>query len=160
VRIVRLPLLAGMLATALIGFTTGGVSAYGSADNPQAQIEYSQNCNNPAYCQGPFGLGGVWIWIEIDGGPTTGTADAAGAVCEHFPGLGGDADPIRGEVTWVWSPTPIGFDATMGTWSDPNDEGWFVVSFPGFGNASFPVTLGHYAAHPHPAVNFELEVAP
>jgi hypothetical protein len=160
-RIVRLVLLASLLAAASLGVNAGSVAAYGVADTPLAQIEYSQNCDNPSLCQGgPFGAGGVWLWIEIDGGPTSGTADVAGAGCFHIPGVGGGADPIRGEAPWTWSPTPVGFDATMGTWSDPDGDGWYVLAFPGFGFVSFPVTQGHYAAHPFPAVNFELQVAP
>jgi hypothetical protein len=152
--------LAGLIAAASFGLTPGGVAAYGHADGPLAQIEYSQNCNNPAQCHGPFGLGGVWLWIEIDGGPTVGTADVAGAACSHLPGVGGGAQPIRAEVTWSWSLTPIGLDTTMSTWSDPNGDGWYNVFFPGFGIASFPVTIGHYSDHPFPGVNFELQVAP
>ena len=156
-RMVRLVFMAGLLAASSLGLTAGTVAAYGAADNPLAQIEYSQNCDNLALCQGPFGAGGVWFWIEIDG---DGTGDVAGAACSHWPGSGGGASSIRGEVTWTWSPTPVGFDATMGTWSDPDNDGWYVVAFPGFGFASFPVTVGHYSDHPAPAVNFELQVAP
>jgi hypothetical protein len=159
-RMIRVLLAAGLLAAASLGVTAGGVGAYGAADTPLAQIEYSQNCDNPTYCTGPFGLGGVWLWIEIDGGPTSGTADVAGAACGHVPGFGGGADPFRGEASWFWSPTPIGFDLTLGTWSDPNHDGWYVLAFPGFGLASAPVTQGHYSGHPFPAVNFDLQVAP
>jgi hypothetical protein len=54
----------------------------------------------------------------------------------------------------------VGFDATMGTWTDPDGDGWYVLFDPSFGFASFPVTHGHYSDHPHPGVNFELQVAP
>jgi hypothetical protein len=157
-RIVRTVFLAGMLAATSFGFTAGGVAAYGHADHPLAQIEYSLNCNNLQLCGG--GGGGVWVWIEIDGGPLSGTADVAGAGCFHLPGLFGGAESIRGELDWYWSPTPVGLDATMGTWKDPYDDGWYVVTDPNMGPASFPVTVGHYSAHPFPAVNFELQVAP
>jgi hypothetical protein len=159
-RVVRLAFLAGLLAAASLGVNAGSVAAYGAADSPLAQIEYSQNCDNLSLCQGGFGPGGVWLWIEIDGGPTSGTADVAGAGCFHFPGLGGGADPISGEATWFWSLTPVGFDATLGTWTDPNHDGWYVLTFPGFGFASFPVTTGHYGAQFAPGINFELQVAP
>lgn len=155
-RIVRLVFLAGLLAAASLGFGAGGVAAYGHSDHPLAQIEYSANCNNLQLCGG--GGGGIWIWIEIDGGPLSGDADVAGAGCQHLPGLGGGADSIRGEADWFWSSSPVGFDATMGTVSDPN--GWYVVVFPGFGAASFPVTVGHYSANPAPGINFQLQVAP
>ena len=74
-RIVRVALIAGLLAVASMGFGASGVAAYGHADHPLAQIELSLNCNNPDFpgCQPPpvgFGLGGVWLWIEIDDGDT------------------------------------------------------------------------------------------
>jgi hypothetical protein len=156
-RAVRFVLLAGLLVAASLGFTAGSVAAYGVADNPLAQIEYSQNCNNPTYCQS---LGGVWVWIEVDGGPLRGTADVAGAGCFHRLGFGGGASSIRGEFDWFWSSTPVGFDATLGTWNDPDGDGWYVVFDPNFGFASFPATHRHYSGHPHPGVNFELQVAP
>jgi hypothetical protein len=155
-RVLRLGLLAAAMAVASLGFAAGGVAAYGRADQPLAQIEYSANCNNLQLCGG--GGGGVWVWVEIDGGPLSGTADVAGAGCFHLPGLFGGADQIRGEFDWFWSPTPVGFDTTMGTVSDSN--GWYVVIDPNMGPASFPVSQGHYSAHPAPGVNFELQVAP
>jgi hypothetical protein len=156
VKFLRVFLVAGTLAasSAAIGATT--VLAYGAADHPLAQIEYSQNCNNLQLCGG--GGGGVWIWIEIDGGPTSGTADVAGAGCFHLPGVFAGAAPIRGELDWYWSPVPVGFDATLGTVTDLN--GWYVIIDPNMGPASFPVSVGHYSAHPFPGVNFELQVAP
>jgi hypothetical protein len=157
-RIVRMMLLAGLLAAASIGVSAGGAAAYGTADNPLAQIEYSQNCNNLQLCGG--GGGGVWFWVEIDGGPTSGTADVAGAGCHHIPGLFGAADSMRGETSWFWSPTIVGFDAAFGT--DPADaNGYYVVAFPGFGvPASFPVTVAHYSAKPAPGIVIQLQVAP
>ena len=88
-RIVRLVLLGGLLAAASLGFYCRAVSAaYGRADNPLAQIEYSANCNNLQLCGG--GGGGVWVWIEIDDGDTLGdgigTADIAGAGCTTCQG--------------------------------------------------------------------------
>ena len=151
-------LVAGVLAVASLGVSTGAVSAYGKADNPLAQIEYSANCNNLQLCGG--GGGGVWVWIEIDGGPTSGTADIAGAGCHHLPGVESGADSIRGEFPWYWSLGFVGIDVTMGTWDDPNNDGWYVIVTPGMPPVSFPVTKGHYSAHPYPAVNFELQVAP
>jgi hypothetical protein len=155
-KLVQRLFLASLLAVAAAGATTGGVTAYGRADHPLAQIEYSENCNNFQLCGG--GGGGVWIWIEIDGGPLSGTADVAGAGCFHQPGLFAGATSIRGELDWYWSPVPVGFDATLGTVTDLN--GWYVITDPNMGPASFPVSVGHYSAHPFPGVNFELQVAP
>src|SRR5215831_115288 len=99
----RLVLSASLLAIAALGATTGGVAAYGHADHPLAQIELSGNCNNPdvPLCAPPeaggIGLGGIWLWIEIDG---NGSGDVAGAGCGHIRGVGGGADSIRGDITW------------------------------------------------------------
>jgi hypothetical protein len=154
-RIVRVALIAGLLAVASMGFGASSVAAYGHADQPLAQIELSLNCNNPDFpgCQAPFGLGGVWLWIEID---ANGTADVAGSVCGHVRGVGGGASSIRGEFDWWFSPTPVGGIL----FADPN--GYYVVDFgPVLGSAvSLPVTQGHYSAHPVPGVAIELQVAP
>ncbi len=157
-RIVRLVLLAGLLAIASLGLTTTGVAAYGHADGPLAQIEFSANCNNPGFllCQ-QVGLGGIWLWIEIDSDTGVlhdgGDADVAGAGCGHAPGVGGSAESIRGEFEWTWSQFPQGFPGAFLA-LDPN--GYYNVAF-GF---SFPVTVGHYSLHPAPGVAIELTVAP
>jgi hypothetical protein len=157
-KIIRVALIAGLLAVASMGFSTGGVAAYGHADQPLAQIELSLNCNNPDFpgCQPPpvgFGLGGVWLWIEID---ANGTADVAGSVCGHVRGEGGGAHSIRGEFDWSFSPTPVGGIL----FADPNR--YYVVDFgPVLGSKlSLPVTQGHYSSHPLPGVAIELQVAP
>jgi hypothetical protein len=157
-KIVRIALIAGLLAAASMGFSASGMAAYGNADQPIAQIELSLNCNNPDFpgCQPPpvgLGLGGTWLWIEID---ENGTADVAGAVCGHVRGEGGGAFPIRGEFEWWFSPTPVGGLL----FTDPN--GYYVVDFgPVLGSAvSLPVTRGHYSAHPLPGVAIELQIAP
>ena len=161
-------LLAAVLAIASLGVSTGAVSAYGRADGPLAQIEFSANCNNPAFflCfppeQGGIGLGGIWIWIEIDGGPgaTSGDADVAGAGCGHIRGVGGGAGSIRGEVHWWWSASPEGQDVSgfLGYPADPH--GYYNVALgPGM-TFSFPVSQGHYSGHPVPAVAIELQIAP
>jgi hypothetical protein len=151
-------LIAGLLVVASMGFGTSGVAAYGHDDQPLAQIELSLNCNNPDFpgCQPPpvgFGLGGVWLWIEIDG---VGTADVAGSVCGHDRAGSGGAFGIRGEFDWSFSPTPVGGIL----FPDPN--GYYVVDFgPVLGSKlSLPVTQGHYSAHPLPGVAIELQVAP
>jgi hypothetical protein len=157
-RMFRVALIAGLLVLASMGFSASGAAAYGHADQPLAQIEVSLNCDNPDFpgCQPPpvgFGLGGVWLWIEID---ANGTADVAGAVCGHVRGEGGGAFSIRGEFEWSFSPTPVGGIL----FADPN--GYYVVDFgPALGSAlSLPVTQGHYSSHPLPGVAIEMQVAP
>jgi hypothetical protein len=154
----RIGLVAGMLAFAGLGATVSGVAAYGAADHPLAQVEFSGNCNNPAvpFCQ-QVGLGGIWLWIEID---ANGTADVAGAACGHVPGGGpgtSGAGSIRGEFPWTMSDTPQGMDVTFGGYNGA--AGYYNVSV-GFETFSFPATTGHWSAHPAPAVAIETQVAP
>lgn len=159
-RKIRFALLASSLAIGLIGFSAGGVAAYGSADHPVAQLEFSGNCNNPTFalCAPPpngFGLGGIWLWIEIDANHT---GDVAGAVCGHvLGGPRGGAGSVRGDVTWWWSQLPQGGPTTFGP-LDP--AGYYNVALPIGDVLAFPVTQGHYSAHPAPGVTLETTVAP
>jgi hypothetical protein len=155
-------LLAGCsLALAFSGLVAGSAVAYGKADHPLAQVEVSANCNNPGFplCAPPpdgVGLGGIWLWIEIDQG---GTADVAGAGCSHLKGVTG-ADSIRGEAPW-WSfhgsaaDLAAAFPGTFVVGTDPNND-YYVVPF-GF---AFPVTTGHYAVRLATGVFIQAQVAP
>ncbi len=149
---------SGMLAAFGIVGGAGNVLAYGAPDHPLAQIELTANCNNPDHplCQpspAGFGLGGVWLWIEIDAG---GSGDIAGAGCGHIRGVGGGADSIRGDITWVKVTLPPG---AFPFWTDPTNT-YYLVTL-GNGDAlPFPVTVGHYSFSPAPAVAFQLQVAP
>jgi len=154
----RIGLLAGSLALLSLGMTASGVAAYGAADQPMAQVEFSANCNDATFdlCQ-RVGLGGIWLWIEIDG---NGTADVAGSGCFHVPGGGpgtSGAESITGEFPWTWSATPVGTDVTFGAYDGA--EGYDVVDL-GFETFSFPATYGHWSGHPVPAVAIETQVAP
>jgi hypothetical protein len=157
-RSLRILAAVGILAFAALGPAAGAVAAYGKAEQPLAQIEFSGNCNNDSYflCAPPpdgFGLGGVWLWIEIDAG---GSGDVAGAGCGHIKGVGGGAGPIRGEITWVafhGAPPPGSF------FVDPNDDYYIVTLGPGE-SIPFPATVGHYSFMPAPAVALQLQVAP
>jgi hypothetical protein len=160
-RTVRSVALAGLLATTAIGLAVPTVGAYGRADQPLRQIEFSANCNNPSFflCaprpQG-FGIGGIWLWIEID---ADNTADVAGAACGHtIGGGGGGAGSMRGNATWWWSATPQGAPAAFGAPPDPN--GYYNVAIPGGEVIAFPVTIGHYSAHPVHGVAINVQVAP
>ena len=159
-RPLRTLLAAGLLGFALIGATAGGALAYGRADGPLAQIEFSANCNNPDFelCQ-QVGLGGIWLWIEIDSAQGQ-TADIAGAGCGHIKGVGGGADSIRGEIDWEWTATPQGLP---GGFLPPDPAGYYTIVLQGPDGPepfSFPVTVGHYSLHPAPGVAIELQVAP
>ena len=157
----RLLLAASLLAVAALGASTGGVAAYGHADQPLAQIEFSANCNNPAFilCGPPpdgFGLGGIWLWIEID---ADGTGDVAGAGCGHDRAGSGGAFPIKGEITWT-----EGTDIGNSLVPDPNGM-YYYVALPAPPGAppmvlTFPQTQGHYSVRPVPGVSIQAQVAP
>ncbi len=106
-----------------------------------------------------FGLGGIWLWIEVDQG---GTADVAGAGCSHIPGQGSGAGSIRGEVPWwSFSGTVAQLQATFGpeTLVVGEDPGGDYYVFPEFGFA-FPTTTGHYSLTLDKGVFLQSQVAP
>ena len=152
-------LAAGAILAALgVAGTGGSALAYGAADRPLAQIELSANCNDPSanLCQPPpsgFGLGGVWLWVEIDAG---GSGDIAGAGCGHIRGVGGGADSIRGDIAWFKATLPPG---AFPYWTDPTNT-YYVVVLGNGESIPFPVTVGHYSYSTGPAVTFQLQVAP
>ena len=155
---VRVLLAAGILAAGAIGASVGPALAYGHAEHPLAQIEFSANCNNPDYplCAPPpagFGLGGVWFWIEIDEG---GTGDIAGAGCGHDRAGSGGAGSIRGEITWWPSDGPQGVAFAV----DPNNHYYNVSLGDGGPPISFPRTVGHYSFMPAPGVAVQTQIAP
>jgi hypothetical protein len=154
----RIIFLGVALAVATLGVSTSGVAAYGRADHPLAQIEFSANCNNPGFalCAPPpdgFGLGGIWLWIEID---TGGTGDVAGAGCGHVRGGGGGAGSIRGDVTWWASTGPQGLAFAV----DPHNLYYNVDIGDGGPPLSFPQTVGHYSFKPAPGVTVQTQIAP
>ena len=155
---IRAVLVASTLALAGLGATTGVAAAYGKADQPLAQIEFSGNCNNPDFplCAPPpdgVGLGGIWLWIEIDSG---GTGDIAGAGCGHDRAGSGGAGSIRGEITWWGSVGPQG-EAFV---ADPNNLYYNASLGDGGPPLSFPQTVGHYSFMPVAGVALQLQVAP
>jgi hypothetical protein len=156
-KLLLLVLSVAALTAGVAAFGSGEAFAYGSADQPLAQVEISANCNNPAFglCQ-EVGLGGIWLWIEID---TGGTADVAGAGCGHVRGLGGGAGSIRGEVPWVaiTAADLASLDpSTFVTGEDPNGNYYYLPAF-GF---VVPQTVGHYSLRPASAVTIQTQVAP
>ncbi len=156
-RLLRAAALAALIAGSTLWAIAPSVAAYGHADQPLAQIEFSANCNNPDFflCQAPpkgFGLCGVWVWIEIDGNQT---GDIAGAGCGHIRGVGGGAGSITGDITWQSATSTAG---TINFAIDPNSQ-YYVVNW-GDGPVSFPKTPGNYAWHPVAGVAIQLQVAP
>jgi hypothetical protein len=161
-RRVRLLLLAAALAATALGASSSSVLAYGKADAPLAQLELSANCDNASFplCAAPpagVGLGGLWLWMEIDRG---GMAEVSGAGCNHLNGVSG-AGPIHGTVPW-WGfhGSPADLLAAFGPNTfivgiDPGSN-YYVVPF-GF---AFPVTTGHYSVRLAPGVQIQATVAP
>jgi hypothetical protein len=155
-----LAILAAAGAAAALSFAAAGpAAAYGNADHPLAQVELSANCNNPSFplCQ-EVGLGGIWLWVEID---SDGTADVAGAGCGHEPGAGGGAGGIRGEFPWTrFTGSPDAFAAAYpdGLLAGVDPHGSYYVL--GVFDFAFPTTVGHYSFRPVPAVTIQLQVAP
>src|SRR5213593_214465 len=98
-RFLHVALPVAVLVMAGVAGNSNVASAYGRADAPLAQIELSANCNDPTFglCQ-QVGLGGIWLWIEIDDG---GAGDIAGAGCGHDRAGTGGAFPFRGEISWT-----------------------------------------------------------
>lgn len=183
----RLGLVTAMGAMALGGAQALSLTpafAYGSADNPVAQVTLSANCDNPTFSlcaphdQGGVGLGGIWAWSELDantGSTTSGTMDATVAGCDHVVGGGspGSAGAGGGRVTTgIWATYASLGDALAASshafpFYDPTTYSGsvYLMDFgPGTGQHDFvvvvPTQLGHYNQHPAPGVSIQSTVAP
>lgn len=158
---------AGAVTVAGLVAAPGTALAYGSADQPVAQVEVSANCDNPAFplCA-PFpdgvGTGGIWYWVELD---ANGTGDLAGAGCGHtVGGVGGPggagAGSIKGSVTWSYTtleaapPGAVFFGTT-----DPADN-YYAVTITDGSTWLIPVTTGHYGVRLARGVQLQITVAP
>jgi hypothetical protein len=169
-------LVAAVVAAGMIG--TGPAMAYGSADQPIAQVEISANCNNPSFalCQ-EVGLGGVWAWAELDtagGDGTSGTMDYTLTFCGHSGPGGGPhsagAFGHPGEGDW-WTVNSLGDALAAGAFpffdTSKTYSAYYVLDFfPGSPPqddfiAVVPAPYGHYngGALP-PGVAIQTEVAP
>jgi hypothetical protein len=156
---------------------TGNARAYGRADQPIAEVEISANCDNPGFflCAPPpdgVGLGGVWVWSELDsagGDGTSGTMDATVTFCGHqTAGLPNGAFGHPDSVGVWWTITSLG-DAPSGAFpffdTSQTYTSYYVLDFfPGSGVDDFiaivPASLGHYSLHPAPGVSIQTQVAP
>jgi len=152
-RHVRVGLLAMALAIPAAGLASSGVLAYGAADQPLAQVEISGNCNDPSFffCSHVVGLGGIWVWVEID---ANGTGDAAGSNCDRSNG----ATSLREEITWFYATGAevaqlgVGHPGIV----DPTNTYYVIPEL----HFAVPVTQGHYSSHPVAAVTLQIQVAP
>jgi hypothetical protein len=176
------------LVAAVAAFGTGNALAYGHADQPVAQVEVSGNCNNATWCTANFGgLGGFWIWAELDSG---GSVDGTFAGCGHTVGGGGPGSagagggPVRGtwwtasnlfEAAIIDAAFPLGI-ALSSDGSPDLSVPYYVIDLPGGPGGDFifavPERVGHYnysglqfingvpAGTQIPGVNFQTQVAP
>jgi hypothetical protein len=160
-RPIRVFLVAAALAVSSLGVGASGVFAYGKADQPLAQLELSANCVNrtsPLCAPDALGLGGIWVWVEVD---ADGTADVAGSGCEHLPGAFGGAESIRGEFPWTsftgtMAELQAAYPDAFAVGTDPNGE-YYVLPDLGF---AFPMTTGHYTLTLDKGVFLQAQVAP
>jgi hypothetical protein len=153
-----------VVALAALVAWCGPAHAYGRADSPLAQIEFSGNCDNPSFgfCAPPpagVGIGGIWLWVEID---ADGTGDLSGAVCGHTFGTGpSGAQSIKGGAHWTYSTRAdgmgqgaFGFPGII----DPHDR-YYLVTIPTGEKLLFPTTVAHYSFAPVHGVSLQLQVA-
>ena len=140
--------------------------AYGST--ALWQIELSGNCNNQTICsQQPEGLGGIWIWAELDavGGNATETT------CGHTGGPAFSLTPPFGGATHMnadilgWTVGPDGNFVVLGETDTIVGQGppTTVTISPEYADTGIPAVPGHYSTldvlgFSAPGVSFELQV--
>jgi hypothetical protein len=165
-----------LLGIALLPAIPETALAYGRADQPVAQVEISANCDNPSFglCQ-EVGLGGVWVWSELDSDTGSGTVadpspmDSTVTFCSHqTPGVpnGAFGHPDRDGVWYRISSLaemPPGASPFFDT--SVSYSSYYVMDFfPGTGQDDFiavvPAPVGHYSLKPAHAVSIETQVAP
>jgi hypothetical protein len=155
----RLPV---VFTSAALLVLAGAVNASAYGTEHLFQITFSENCVNPTLCvagpNNPFGIGGIWGWVEPDLG---GSADAQVTFQGHR-----NADPmLNGTVhlpsDWRWeiitlTPPPPPFISPP----DPNNH-YFHFTIPA---APFPfefltpATPGKYSENLGPGINANITV--
>ena len=153
------PLLVVMSLVALAMGGSVNASAYGS--DHVFQITISENCVNPTLCvagpTNPFGIGGIWGWVEPD---ADGTAEAQVQFQGHS-----NADPsLNGSghlpTTWSWTIISIPPPPPSVSPPDPNNT-YILFTIPGFPpGAGFltPATPGQYGENFGPGINSQITV--
>jgi hypothetical protein len=154
---------AGLLAVNLLGASAPVASAYGTEH--LYQVTLSENCQNPVTCvasaQNPFGIGGIWGWIEPDGmpGDKSGMADAQLQFQGHQNAqafLNG-AGHITGPLPWsiVSSAQPL-----PGSPPDPNGKYFSFLLSTGGQTIPFatPATPGQYQFSIGPGDNLAITI--
>jgi hypothetical protein len=152
---------AGVGLTIALGAAAGATSAKAYGTEHLYQVTLSENCMNKALCvagpQNPFGIGGIWGWIEPDQGGTADTAVVAQGHSNADPSLNGT---VHFPSSWDWTvihlttaPPPIVSPP------DPNGN-YFLFTIPGIPFFQFltPATPGHYSATLGPGVSAQVTV--
>jgi hypothetical protein len=130
------------------------------------KIEFSNNCNNPAFCLNPSvnpstSLGGDWGSIRLNS-IGTGTAEFTSAT-HQTPGVPNGAVHFSLVLAWNSLSSPAAPPAGAVT-GDPNGNYLVinVVNIPSLGGLITPATPGHYkfqgAMFGMPGVNYMLQV--
>jgi hypothetical protein len=156
-----LSLAATIALTAFIaGSTATTAAAYGNT--AVYQIAFSGNCDNPSspVCAAPpqgFGVGGFWVWAELDKG---GGGDATVAFCEHnlptAPHGGAGGGPT--EITWVMITGYTGNPLAIGSVNVDPHGNYLALSAGGQPLITVPATPGHYSFNAGPAVQAQTQV--
>lgn len=157
----RKSVFAVLAVVAAVGAATGATGAKAYGTEHLFQITLSENCVNPALCvasaQNPFGIGGIWGWIEPDQGGTADTAVVAQGHSNANPSLNGTT---HFPSTWDWTvinlPTP---PPPLVSPPDPNGN-YFLFTIPGVPFFQFltPATPGHYNLRLGPGISADITV--
>ncbi len=135
--------------------------AYGST--AMWQIELSVNCNNETICSGgPHGLGGIWIWAELDavGGNATetGCGHTGAPVLTLTPPFGGAFH--MNSIVLGWTVGADGNFVVLGETDTFVGHGTpvTVTISPEYADTGIPAAPGHYSLNLAPGVVVEEQV--
>jgi hypothetical protein len=142
----RRSVFAALALTMALGAAAGATSAKAYGTEHLFQITLSENCVNPTLCiasaDNPFGIGGIWGWIEPDQGGTADTAVVAQGHSNADPSLNGTS---HFPSTWDWTVVSLPPPPPIISPTDPNGK-YFFFTIPGnpFFQFLTPATPGHY----------------
>lgn len=160
-RAVRRAAVAGA-AVAIGTAVVAGAGIHAGAYGPSHlyQITLAEQCENPTTCvasdQNPFGIGGIWGWIEPDAGGTADTQVTAQGHSNSNTALNG---PVRFPSSWNWTIISIPPPPILVSPPDPNGHYFHftITSLPGFEFLT-PATPGHYNVTLGPGISAEITV--
>jgi hypothetical protein len=163
---------AGMaLTVALVAGSAGPAAAYGGGHLDEITLSY--NCQNTSICSSPanpFGIGGLWGWVEPDqGGSVDGQLEFQGHANTSRPYLNGQGH-TTGFTGWsvitctasVQNSPDCGLLAPEGVPADPGGQYFDIGAVFGTTIGLLPVltpaTPGNYSAHVAPGVFDQVQV--